>query len=77
MPQDERTAKEKEMKAIDTRSEEDVADFRRMLADVNLLYVGASVLILLDVSYASHSMAHTHTQNARSPVCALSALQCH
>ena len=53
MPQDERTAKEKEEKAKDTRTEEDVKDFKRMLADVNLLYVGASVLFLLDVSYIS------------------------
>jgi hypothetical protein len=36
-----------------TRSEEDTADFKTMLSMVNLLYLGCSVLILLDLSYAS------------------------
>ena len=35
------------------RSPEDEAGFRAMLANVNLLYLGMSVLILLDLSYLS------------------------
>ena len=35
------------------RTEDELADFRRMLKEVNLLYLGTSVLILLDLSYIS------------------------
>ena len=35
------------------RTEEEAADFGRMLREVNLLYLGSSVLILLDLSYVS------------------------
>ena len=40
MPQGERTKEEKEA-------------FTRMLSNINLLFLGASVLILLDMSYSS------------------------
>ena len=30
-----------------------IADFKRMISQVNLLYLGTSVLILLDLSYVS------------------------
>ena len=36
-----------------SRSAEDTAEFERMLREVNRLYLGASVLILLDLSYVS------------------------
>jgi len=35
------------------RTDEEIADFKRMLTEVNLLYLGTSVLILLDLSYLS------------------------
>ena len=35
----------------DDRSEEQKADFRRMLASVNLLYMASTVLVLLDLGY--------------------------
>ena len=36
-----------------SRSEADTANFKRMLREVNMLYLGTSVLILLDLSYVS------------------------
>jgi hypothetical protein len=36
-----------------SRNEEDTAAFKRMLAQVNMLYLGTTVLILLDLSYVS------------------------
>ena len=35
----------------DSRSEDDTAAFKRMLSEVNMLYLGTTVLILLDLSY--------------------------
>ena len=35
------------------RTADELADFKRMLKEVNLLYLGTSVLILLDLSYLS------------------------
>ena len=36
-----------------SRSAEDTASFKRMLKDINMLFLGTSVLILLDLSYLS------------------------
>ena len=35
-----------------------IADFKRMISQVNLLYLGTSVLILLDLSYAMRFWTH-------------------
>ena len=59
MPQGERTAQEK-------------VDFKRMLRNVNLLYLGCSVLILLDGTYLSRfwvrAPPHSHTHPLVHPV---------
>ena len=49
MPQDERTAADQP----DTRTPTELVDFKWMLKNVNMLYLGMSVLILLDLSYVS------------------------
>jgi hypothetical protein len=36
-----------------SRSAEDTASFKRMLKEINMLFLGTSVLILLDISYLS------------------------
>ena len=60
MPQDCRIEAEKKIsrknettKQDDTRNEKEKADFDRMLKNVNMLYLGTQVLILLDPSYIS------------------------
>lgn len=53
MPQDERTPEQRRSHAPDTRTPEELNMFKRMLPNVNLLYLGCSVLILMDISYLS------------------------
>ena len=54
MPQDGRSADEKKAKSRpDTRSPAEKALFLHMLKNVNLLYLGCSVLCLIDISYLS------------------------
>jgi len=54
MPQDERTEQQRADETTkDTRTVREKAEFRRMLGQVNLLYLGCRVLILLDRSYFS------------------------
>ena len=60
MPQDTRTQKEKaafkaEEKGAkkDTRNKADLGDFKLMLSSVNLLYLGGTVLLIVDMSYLS------------------------
>jgi hypothetical protein len=52
------------------RTEPESADFRRMLSMVNLLFLGAQVLVLLDLSYMSRfwvSLALTGPRPNTSP----------
>ena len=54
MPQDERTTVEKRQGFLgDTRTPEELDEFKVMLTRVNILYLGMPVLILLDLSYLS------------------------
>ena len=54
MPQDGRSADEKKANSRpDTRSPAEKALFLHMLKNVNLLYLGCSVLCLIDISYLS------------------------
>ena len=53
MPQDERTAQQREEGKPDTRTPAQRVEFTWMLRNVNMLYLGCSVLILLDLSYIS------------------------
>ena len=54
MPQDGRSAAEKKANSRpDTRSPAEKALFLHMLKNVNLLYLGCSVLCLIDISYLS------------------------
>jgi len=53
MPQDARTAAEKKEGLPDTRSAAEKTLFLWMLKNVNLLYLGCSVLCLVDISYLS------------------------
>ena len=48
------------------RTDAEIADFKRMLTGVNLLYLGTSVLILLDLSYISRFWVRARSRaNAR------------
>ena len=54
MAQDERSAEERQTgRRGDTRSPAAIALFKHMLKNVNLLYLGCSVLCLVDISYLS------------------------
>ena len=53
MPQDERTAAERDAGAPDTRTPAAKLQFKHMLRSVNLLYLGCAVLALCDMSYPS------------------------
>ena len=54
-----------------TRSAEDAAAFKTMLSQVNMLYLGTSVLILLDLSYISRFCERVHALTRVAYVCPL------
>ena len=61
MPQGERTPAEK-------------VNFQHMLSNINLLYLGCHVLVLLDLSYLSRfwvCSAESKTSNSSPPLCKL------
>jgi hypothetical protein len=67
------------------RSEADTADFKLMLGMVNLLYLGCSVLILLDMSYSSRFWTQfeswlsmqTTTPDGLTPAVGIGKERCH
>jgi len=54
MPQDERSEEQlQEEGTVDSRTESQKAEFKRMLKMINYLYLGCRVLVLLDLGYMS------------------------
>ena len=66
MPQDERTAEERNAGTRpETRSLAEIVLFKHMLRSVNLLYLGCSVLCLVDISYLSRFWVRSNAWHQR------------